>query len=471
MISGPVAVNRTVSGAGTRLRDVAVRGWLAGGVVYLTGVFHRTSLGVAGLTAEHRFHISPAQLSVFLLLQLGVYAAMQVPTGVLVDRYGPRRLLVTAAVVMATAQLIFAFAPTYPVALLARALLGCGDALTFVSVLRFAAVNFSPRRYPVVVAITTLFGFAGNMLATVPLTVLLRQAGWTPTFAGAGLVSVAAALAVLILMPRTRTAAHAQPRRRAESGDSAWSRVRSAWATPGTRLGFWVHFSCMSAAAVFGVLWGLPYLVSQGFSSSSAGAVLLLSVVVCVVASVSIGALIATRPAWRVPAALGISVVTVVGWTLLLSVGGDHPPAAVVTVLVAIMSIGGPASSIGFAIARDYNRASIVGTATGIVNVGGFFAAILGATAIGLVLQVLGNSGPGAFRLAFATAIGIQLVGTVQVVRWWLRVRAFALHHQSQGREVPVAVIRRSFDFTGVRASALAAATQAPPVRETSPSR
>jgi hypothetical protein len=84
---------------------------------------------------------------------------------------------------------------------------------------------------------------------------------------------------------------------------------------------------------------------------------------------------------------------------------------------------------------------------------------------------VLGNSGPGAFRLAFATAIGIQLVGTVQVVRWWLRVRAFALHHQSQGREVPVAVIRRSFDFTGVRASALAAATQAPPVRETSPSR
>ena len=87
--------------------------------VYLVAVFHRTSLGVAGLQAATRFGISPSQLSIFVLLQLGVYAVMQIPTGILVDRYGPRRLLILAALTMGLAQLLFAVAGSYPVALLA----------------------------------------------------------------------------------------------------------------------------------------------------------------------------------------------------------------------------------------------------------------------------------------------------------------------------------------------------------------
>ncbi len=104
----------------------AIRGWIVAVVVYITAVFHRSALGVAGLQASRRFDISPAQLSFFVLLQLGVYAAMQIPTGVLVDRYGPRRLLLAAAATMAVAELVFAVAPNYPTALLARGLLGCG---------------------------------------------------------------------------------------------------------------------------------------------------------------------------------------------------------------------------------------------------------------------------------------------------------------------------------------------------------
>ncbi len=103
---------------------------------------------MAGLLAEQRFGITAAQLSVFIFLQLGVYAALQIPTGVLVDRYGPRRLLVVASVVMGSAQLLFATVPSYPAALLARLLLGAGDALTFVSVLRFAATALRATALP-----------------------------------------------------------------------------------------------------------------------------------------------------------------------------------------------------------------------------------------------------------------------------------------------------------------------------------
>ena len=67
--------------------------WLVGLAVYVLAVFHRSSLGVAGLLAQDRFHINAAQLSFFTVLQLVVYAGLQIPIGVLLDRFGSRALL------------------------------------------------------------------------------------------------------------------------------------------------------------------------------------------------------------------------------------------------------------------------------------------------------------------------------------------------------------------------------------------
>jgi len=174
--------------------------WSVGVGVYLLAVFHRTSLGVAGPLATERLGLSAGQLSTFVMLQLGVYAAMQVPTGILVDRFGPRRMLLVATVIMGSAQLLFSQVESYPLALLARGLLGCGDAMALVSVLRLAAGWFPARRYPVLVTFTGLVGMAGNVVATVPLTLLLTGLGWGPTFAIAGGMSLGYGL--LLLRPR-----------------------------------------------------------------------------------------------------------------------------------------------------------------------------------------------------------------------------------------------------------------------------
>jgi hypothetical protein len=81
------------------------------------------------------------------------------------------------------------------------------------------------------------------------------------------------------------------------------------------------------------------------------------------------------------------------------------------------------------------------------VNVGGFIATIIGTAAIGLILDLLGSNGPGAFRLAFAAAIAIQLYGTVQIIRCWRRLRADILGRQDDGIAVPVPVQRHSWDL------------------------
>src|SRR3954467_6058620 len=111
--------------------------WLAALSVYVLAIFNRTSLGVAGLLATHRFGISATQLSFFTVLQLVVYAGLQVPIGVLLDRYGSRVLLdrygsrvlrLSGLALMTVGQLAFAVATSFPLAVLARAMIGAGDA-------------------------------------------------------------------------------------------------------------------------------------------------------------------------------------------------------------------------------------------------------------------------------------------------------------------------------------------------------
>ncbi|MBV8711339.1 MAG: MFS transporter, partial [Solirubrobacterales bacterium] len=110
------------------------RAWLIlalGILVYAVSVFHRASLGVAGVEAQHRFGITAAMLSLFSVLQLAVYAGMQVPVGVMLDRFGSRRLIVAGAGLMGLGQLVLAITHSVAAAVIGRVLVGAGDAMTF----------------------------------------------------------------------------------------------------------------------------------------------------------------------------------------------------------------------------------------------------------------------------------------------------------------------------------------------------
>lgn len=199
LTSGPqwCSVTSVLSRAEDRARRSPYAVWLIGCGVYFLALLHRSSLGVAGPDAVERLNISAAQLGAFVMLQLGVYAAMQVPSGLAIDRFGPRKVLLVATLTMGTAQILFAFAESYPLALAARALLGMGDSAVYLAVLRLAAGWFPKRRYAVLAMISGLFGMAGNLAATLPLTLALANFGWVQTFAVTGATSLAYSLLLL----------------------------------------------------------------------------------------------------------------------------------------------------------------------------------------------------------------------------------------------------------------------------------
>src|SRR5581483_9450107 len=174
--------------------------WSVGLLAYIVAVLDRTTLGVSGLQAAHRFGASPGVLSTFVVLQVVVYAAAQVPAGVLLDKLGSKTLIVAGGVLMATGQLILALTTSLPAAIGARAVLGLGDALTFISVLRLVPHWFAPRRVPLVTQLTGICGQLGQVLSAVPFLAVLTGGGWKIAYtavAALGLLSAALTLSLV----------------------------------------------------------------------------------------------------------------------------------------------------------------------------------------------------------------------------------------------------------------------------------
>jgi MFS family permease len=406
---------------------IALLVWATGVLAYSVAVFHRFSLGVAGIEAAERFGIGASALATFSMVQLFVYAAMQIPVGLLLDRFGSKRLLLVGAALMASGQLCFALAGDFHTALVARVLVGLGDAMTFMSALRLVALWFPSRRNPLMVQLTALLGQVGAIASAVPLIHVLREFGWTATFLGAAALGGVAAVLVVAVLRDSPYDMSTADLPRPSLADLRRS-LRLAWAEPGTRLGLWTHFVTQFPMTAFILLWGYPFLVKgQGLSPSTAGVLLTLLTLAGAVCGPVLGHLVGRHPFYRSSLVLVIVAVTAATWTAVLAWPGRAPMWLLVALVLAMAS-NGPGSAIGFDYARTSNPATRFGSATGIVNSGGFIASLITILLIGIVVDAATPGAStyhslGAFRWAFAVQYLVWGLGVVNVLRYRGRVR------------------------------------------------
>src|ERR687889_1233067 len=400
--------------------------WAVGLLAYAVAVFHRASLGVAGVEAQERFSAGASAVSLFLVLQLVVYAAMQVPVGVALDRFGSRRLILAGALTMAAGQALLALAGDVPTAVAARVLVGAGDAMTFVSVLRVVGFWFPGRTVPLVTQLTGILGQFGQIVAAYPLVALMHSTSWEATFLGAAAVGVLVAVLVLVALrdapPGTELA---PPAGLAEVRRS----LALTWREPGTRIGLYTHLVTQFSGTVFALLWGYPFLVlGQGLSPGTAAGLLTLLVVVGIIVGPLFGRLCGRWPLRRSSLVFGILAATAAMWTVVLLWPG-RTPLPVLVLLVVVLGTNGPGSMIGFDFARTWNPSERQGSASGVVNVGGFVASLLTILAVGAVLDVLTPGAStaydlGAFKAAFAVQYVFWAIGFVGVLRHRRELRA-----------------------------------------------
>jgi MFS family permease len=331
----------------------------------------------------------------------------------MVDRLGTKKVLGLGVVLFTLGQLGFALSPTYGMALASRALLGCGDAMTFISVLRLGARWFPARRGPLIAQLAGLAGMAGNLVSTIVVSRSLQGPGWTATFAGSAAAG-ALVLVPLLLFLKDHPEGH-EPTPSKHAGAAYVRRqIAASWREPGTRLGLWVHFTTQFPAMVFLLLWGLPFLVeAQGMSRAEAGELLTLVVLSNMVVGMVYGQVIARHHRARAPLALGTTATTAALWATTVLWPQGRAPGWLLIILCVVLGACGPASMIGFDFARPANPPERQGTASGIVNMGGFVASMTTLFAVGVLLDATGDD----YRIAFSCVFVLQALGVTQILR------------------------------------------------------
>jgi MFS family permease len=335
--------------------------------------------------------------------------------------------MLTGTLMLAAAQAGFAVADTYLVAVVARVFVGIGDALTFICVLRLVSRWFPTRKIPFVTQITGTLGQLGAVGAAVPMTWALGHWGWTPAYLTAAALGVVLATVLAVVVHDSPVSRHLRGPRM--SLRTVRASLTASWSHPGTRLGFWMHFTTQFSATALSLLWGYPFLVrGEGRSSHTAGLLLSLMIVAVMASGPVLGWLIGRHPWHRSTTVLTIVWSIAVVWTVVLAWPGPAPLWLLV-VLVLVTGVGGPASMIGFDLGRTSNPAERLASASGIINQAGFSASLVLVISVGLILdwRTPGSSTaytPSAFQWAMSAQYVLWGLGLVQIWRYRRRTRA-----------------------------------------------
>ena len=395
---------------------------VAATIAYVVSIFSRGTLAVAAIPAAEQFHASASALGALVVFQVMVYAAMQIPMGVLLDKFGPRILLIFGAMLMAIGQFVVAQAESINVAYLGRVLVGMGDSASFVCMIRLIQDWNIPKRAGRLQMMMTNIGQSGQILAAIPFSILLGFAGWQGAFSVASMIALLSALTIFLVIKSD--APEGVKHHDGLTVKASLSQLVVNLKFPGARMCFWIMFVSQSSGTVFALFWGVPFLIKgQGQDSSFALVMLFIQFALGLIFGWILGLVIVKRSSLRVPIFLAFGSLQVISWIVLASLPGKAPVWLLLLVVTSI-SIGAPVSMLAMDFSRHIIPAERRGSANGFINVGGhaatFIMMALAGWTLDLVQQATNSPTPftfEGFRWAMATQVLVLLLGLTMFLR------------------------------------------------------
>ena len=365
--------------------------WSFGAVFYLLGFFHRVAPAVITGELMRDFQISAAALGNLSAFYFYSYVAMQIPTGILADRWGPRRLLSLGALIAAMGAVVFALAPTIRWAAAGRLLIGGSVAVAFVGLLKLAVNWFSPHRFALVTGLALFFGIVGAVFAGTPLRFLVDLYGWRSVILLSAAVTLVVGAGTWIFV---RDYPHEKGYRDLLSTSSASiANVRTGvfkgiWQVSGYR-NTWLLFIIPGGIAgcvlTFSGLWGVPYLTARYGMSPAIAATLTSTLLVAWAVGGPIFGWLSDRLGNRKTIYLAGCGTAAAGWAVILLANDIS-----LTILIPIMLITGFSSGcmiISFAFVKESVPVHLSGTVAGVINMGVMLGPMVLQPAVGLLLD------------------------------------------------------------------------------------
>lgn len=380
----------------------------------------RANLSVANTTIASEFGLSSTQMGVLLSAFLWPYAIANLPSGWLVDKFGPKKMFSWASGLWSTATIICSFASSYSIFYMARVFLGIAESPFFTAGLKVNQRWFSDEERGVPVSVINTGSQIANALAPPLLTLLMLTLGWRGMFIVIGLLGyvVLLAWAKLYRDPTSEETlaikgalelAAAERRTKSSEKQASWGelfKIKNTWfmiiGNFGIMFTIWVYLT-----------WLPAYLVkARGFSLKQMGAVASLPYI-CGIIGVLLGGFLSDYLIKKGVQNITARKVPIVGGAILAAASVAPLPFISSTVVsVLLLSLGYFASQLPsgviWTLASDVAPSNQVASLGAIQNFGGFLGAALAPIVAGYIIDTTGN-----FNYVFLVGAGLLILGAI----------------------------------------------------------
>lgn len=365
--------------------------WGLGALLYLIGFYQRVAPGVMTVELMTDFRLSATSLGNLSAFYFYSYVAMQIPTGLLADHWGPRRLLALGAAVAGFGTLIFAFAADAWWANTGRLMIGGSVAVAFVGMLKLAGHWLPPKQYAMASGMALFCGIIGAVFAGVPLGLLVDAFGWRPVMTVSAVATFGVAMGIWLVVrddPKEKGYASYATHQSDDDTrlrDSALAGIGAVFRYRNTWLLYLIPGAVVGSVLTFAGLWGVPFLTTHyGMDKTQAAAMCSALLIAWAVGGPVFGWLSDHLGHRRPLYALGCLVI-LIGWSLLILTPGL--PLGILLILLIVVGFFSGNMIIGFAFAKESAPAHLMGTASGVVNMGVMMGPMLLQPAVGWMLD------------------------------------------------------------------------------------
>ena len=365
--------------------------WGLGALFYLMAFFQRVAPAVMTEELMREFQIGAAALGNLSAYYFYSYVAMQIPTGIISDRWGPRRLLSTGAVIAGIGTMMFALSSVIMWAGVGRFFIGGSVAVAFVGSLKLANCWFPPRYYAMVSGMALFFGIIGAVFAGPPLRLLMDHFNWRSIILVSALATFGIAAAIWIFVrdyPADKGYSDMVVRSQActpESREPILAGIVEVFRYRNTTLLFVIPGAVVGSVLTFSGLWGVPFLTTHHHLPTSQASVLTSAVLVAWAVGGPLFGWLSDKWGNRKRLYIvGLSLMFL-GWGVALFINGLPFYVLVGSLLVAGFSSG--CMILSFAFAKESVPVRLAGTISGVVNMGTMTGPMLLQPAVGWMLD------------------------------------------------------------------------------------
>ncbi|MGG1674907.1 nitrate/nitrite transporter [Neobacillus sp. NRS-1170] len=383
---------------------------------YLLMSSQRTAPGLITDQVMRDFHVTASTIGILTSMQFFVYTGLQIPMGILADRFGPNFFLIAGAILTGIGTIIYSLGTNEFVLFFARILTGTGDATIWVNMVLIMSQWFNAKEFVRLIGLAGMTGSLGFLLATVPFSEWIDLLGWRAAFFSAGLLlCFCGILLYFVLLKKPNESAFVKNEKQREKTFDLLQRIfsnRQAWAL------FFCHFGVVGAYVGFISSWAVPYGMNvYGMTRSGASQLIMIGLIGALIGA-PLTSWISSRLETIKRLYVIVHIIMLLSWSTFLLFSGN-PPLFVLSMLFFIIGFGYGASALTFAAVRQSFPLIESGIVSGVANTGGFLSAVLLPSIFGNVLdhfQSASGSISDGYYFGFITPVIFSMIGLIGVI-------------------------------------------------------